>query len=276
MLVQKIPLRDEDPAIYLDAYIADILPQYKRKAILVIPGGGYGGVCADREGEPIAQAFVAKGYDAFVLHYSVGRSRPYPAQLVEASMAIKYIRDNAETYGIDADNVFAVGFSAGGHLTGSLATMWHHKEVYEQIAMPYGYNKPTGAMMIYPVVNATEVFAHNASIKNLLCTDTPTAEQLEMCSVDLQVDENTVPIFLMHTANDPEVNVQNSLCLATRLAEQKIPFELHIYPDAPHGVALANAITECGVPAWNNATVSSWVDQAATWAESVAATTKEA
>ena len=138
MECEKIYLDTENTEVFLDCYIADSLNGYKRKAMLVIPGGGYGCICSDREGEPIAQAFIAKGYNAFILHYSVGGRRAFPAQLIEASMAIKHIRDNAENYGIDPKNVFVVGFSAGGHLAGCLATMWQKDDIYAELKMPFG------------------------------------------------------------------------------------------------------------------------------------------
>ena len=83
MQYEKIYLKEGRPDVYLETYISDSLPNVTRKAILVIPGGGYGGVCADREGEPIALAFMPYGYNGFVLHYTVGRKEPYPAQLRE-------------------------------------------------------------------------------------------------------------------------------------------------------------------------------------------------
>ena len=108
MLLKRIPLEEGNPDAYLDAYLADPLGGFTRRAILVIPGGGYGAVCSDREGEPIALAFMAEGYNAFVLHYTVGRKKTYPAQLIEASRAMVHIRENAREYGIDPDAVFAV------------------------------------------------------------------------------------------------------------------------------------------------------------------------
>ena len=151
MKLERIPLSSEDESVYMDAYIADPTCDFTRKAILVIPGGAYGGVCVDREGEPVAMAFLPYGYNAFVLHYTVARKRSFPAQLIEASLAMAHIRSHAEEYGINPDWVFTVGFSAGGHLAASLATMWKLPEIYEATGIPYGINKPTGAMLIYPV-----------------------------------------------------------------------------------------------------------------------------
>ena len=236
MIHEKITLTD-DKEDYLETYAPDKVDGYKGKAILVIPGGGYGCVCSEREGEPIALAFLKYGYSAFVLHYSVGKENNFPKQLTEASLAIKHIKDNAERYNIDPSEVFAVGFSAGGHLCGSLGILWKNDEVQKSIDMPYGYNKPKGVMMIYPVVSGEE-FGHIDSFKNLLGSDAPTKQQLDTVSLEKHVDAESSPAFIVHTATDDLVNVRNSLTLGEAYAKAGKKFELHIYPDAPHGVAL--------------------------------------
>jgi len=222
-------------------------------------------VCAEREGEPIAMAFMPYGFNAFVLHYSVG-NKPFPVQLIQASRAIKHIRDNAEKYNIDPDKVFTVGFSAGGHLAACLGTMWDRKDIYDEINMPFGYNKPNGMMLIYPVISAKY---HDTSLKNLLQNANPTEEMLADCSIENHVSENSSPAFIMHTSNDEIVDVRNSLVLANAFAEKGVEFEMHIYPDAPHGIALGNEITKCGREKWCNEAISKWVKHAVVWADSL-------
>ncbi len=261
---EKIFLTD-DENVYIETLVPLKTKNYLRKALLVIPGGGYHNVCDDREGEHIAEAFIPYGFACFVLHYTVDRKKPYPAQLIEASLAIKHIKEHAEEYGIDPEAVFAVGFSAGGHLAGSLATMWHRPEVYDGTGIAYGENKIKGAMLIYPVI-ADQPF----TFRNLLCTDEPTEEQLSYVRIDKAVDENTVPCYIMHTANDQVVPVRNALYMAAAMAEHNRPFALHVYPDGAHGVALANDITECGNPAWKKPEATLWVAQAAAWADALA------
>ncbi|MBP3300307.1 MAG: alpha/beta hydrolase [Clostridia bacterium] len=265
MIFKTVQLRPEDEKITLDAYVADPYKTYKRKAILVIPGGGYGGICSDREGEPIALAFLPYGYNAFVLKYSVGRKRPFPAQLIEAALAIKHIKDHAEEYAIDPEEIFVVGFSAGGHLTASCGILWKHPAVYEAVDMPYGYNKPKGIMPIYPVIND-----HLGSFKNLWCTDTPTQEQLDQTTLDRHVDSDSAPAFILHTTTDEIVPVKNALDLAGAYAKAGVPFEMHIYPEGPHGMALANEITAWdGNPAYINPEIAKWIGMAAAWANNL-------
>ena len=214
MRYEKISLCENDPEVYLEAYVAEKVGTYTRKAILVIPGGGYGSVCADREGEPIALAFIPYGYNAFVLHYSVARRNAFPAQIIEAARAIKHIKDNAEAYNINPDELFTVGFSAGGHLTACTGTLWKHPAIYEALDMPYGYNKPKGTMLIYPVLDD-----HFFSFCNLLGTDEPAEEQLDRVRLSKHVDADTAPVFIMHTANDQAVDIRNSLRYALALTD---------------------------------------------------------
>lgn len=267
MTYKKIYLFPDRDDVYLEAYVADPLRPYTRKAILVIPGGGYYAVCSDREGEPIALAFMPYGYNAFVLHYSIAKRRTFPEQLIESSAAMKHIRDNAEAYGIDPDKVFVTGFSAGGHMTAMLGTMWHRKEIYDALDMPYGYNKPTGIMPIYPVITADPAYSHADSFRNLRGSDEPTQEQLDEVSLEKQVDERSSPCFLVHTASDELVPVMNSLLFAQAYAACGRTFELHVYPTAPHGMALGNDITAIGNPAFSGKNIEKWVEQAALWAE---------
>ncbi len=262
MRFERITL--DDNGAYIDAYIADPIKSFTRKAILVIPGGGYGQVCSDREGEPIAQAFMPYGYNAFVLNYYTGKEKPFPIQLIQATKAIKLIKDRAEDFGIDPEELFVVGFSAGGHLASSVGVFWKMPEIYEAIDMPYGYNKPKGVMLIYPVI-----FNHLHSFANLLATKAPSQEMIEKVSIDKHVDEESSPAFIMHTANDQVVNVNNALAVAAAYAKAKVPFEMHIYPDAPHGVALGNKITKIGNEKYENAAIAEWVRHAAIWADNI-------
>ena len=207
------------------------------------------------------------GYNAFVLHYSVGRTKKFPAQLIEASLAMKHIKDNAEEYGIDKDEVFAVGFSAGGHLCASLGVLWNKKEIYDAVDMEYGYNKPKGVMLIYPVISGISKFAHMGSFQNLWGTDTPTDEQLKKSSIELFVSEESSPAYIAHAADDSAVPVENSLMIASEYSKYKIPFEMHIYPKGEHGFALGNEITWSGKPEHIQEENAKWIENAAAWAK---------
>lgn len=265
MIFKSIKLVEGKDNVKLDCYIADKTSGYTRKALLVIPGGGYAGICSDREGEPIAHAFMPYGFNTFVLHYSVGEANCQKWNpLIEASLAMKHIKDNAEEYGIDLDKVFATGFSAGGHLCASLGILWHCEELYRDIDMPFGYNKPKGIVPVYPVVSSDPKTSHRGSFYNLVGRDKSEEEYAEF-SLELRVDERSAPAFIVHTANDQVVNVRNSIKLADAYAEHRIPFELHVFENAPHGMALSNAITANQKSLYDNPHNAHWIQLAVEW-----------
>ena len=260
----RVPLSQESDKVYLDAYIADEIGGFTRKAIVVIPGGGYGKVCSDREGEPIAMAFMPYGYNAFVLHYSVGGAT-FPTQLIELSRAIKYVKDNADELNIDPENIFTVGFSAGGHLSASAGVLWKNSNVQAAIDAPYGYTKPKGTMLIYPVING-EYHCH--SFVNLLGKSEISESDKDTVSIDRNIDADSSPAFILHTANDRVVDVRNSIEAAHAYADAGVSFEMHIYPDSPHGVALGNEITGSN-PDWIRPNIAEWIRMAAYWADNL-------
>lgn len=260
MKCERIYLMENNKDVYLDTFIPDKFENRTASAVLVIPGGGYSKVCYDREGDPIALHFAASGFNAYVLHYSVGEKALFPRPLIEASLSMKYIKDNAEKDGTDKDRVFVNGYSAGGHLCVALSCLWHLPEIYDSVDMPYGYNKPCGMLPIYPVVSGLVKGAHLGSFYNILGTQTPSFAELEKYSLETCIDEKCCPAFIAHGANDEMVSVRNSLVLANALSDYNIPYEMHIYQDALHGFALANKITGWVVPDAQN-----WIFDAVKW-----------
>lgn len=270
MIFERIPLEINGYHAYMDAYIMDRPGAFD--GMLVIPGGGYYGVCSDREGEPIAMTFQAHGRNCFVLHYSVRSETDavFPQQLIEASLAMQYIRNHAEKFHINSNRVFVVGFSAGGHLAGSLGTLWHLPEVTAAIGDASGVNRPTGMLLCYAVLTAIAPDAHEGSIYNLFGTEHPTDTQRALAALEQHVDDRTAPAFLMHTVADRTVPVQNALRMAGALTAAGVPYELHIYPNGPHGVALSNFITSGGNPELADPAVALWVDHAVYWMDHLA------
>ena len=240
----------------------------KSDAVLVIPGGGYHHICSDREGESVAMAFAARGIHAFVLNYSVQEKAKFPRPLLEASLAMAYIRTHAQEYGVDSERVFVCGFSAGGHLAASLGTRWQTPEVSEALDLPFGINRPTGMILGYPVLSYFEK-THMGTFYNAFGSKEPTEKQIEFCSLERGISQATVPpAFLWHTADDPAVNVQNTLRMVTALSEAGVSFEVHIYPHGPHGMALANEITATN-PSMVDTRVAGWIELACSWMKTI-------
>ena len=244
MLHETFILSERYPDATLTTYVSYDPPSLKmppRPAIVVCPGGGYS-MLSDREAEPIVKEFLAAGLNAFLLRYTVKEGAANYAPLIQASLAIKHIRENAEKYHIDPNRVFIVGFSAGGHLAASTGILWNIPEVREALGdAPEGINKPTGMILSYPVITGYE-FAHRNSINHLCGKKDNTDEEIRRFSLEYHVDETTVPAFIWHTFEDAGVNVINSLSYATRLREKGVSVELHAYPYGRHGLGLAEDV----------------------------------
>ncbi len=257
----QIPLLEDRPMAYLIAYVAgtsESLPfNDKRKAMLIIPGGAYW-LQSDGEADPVAHFFLSAGYNVFILRYSVGRGvdSKWPMPLLEASAAMKYIRDHAEELHIDPDYVFATGFSAGGHLTAALGSLWDNDMIEEKLGMTKGYNRPTATVLGYPVISGLE-HGHRGSINNILRDERDEEEARKSVSLELWVSEKTAPCFLWATRTDDVVPVQNTLLYAKALADNKVPFELHVYPRGPHALSIGTNVVDCAYPE-----VAAWTDDA--------------
>lgn len=199
-----------------------------RPAMLVFPGGGYE-FCSDREAEPIALAYLAEGYNAFVLRYAVGPDMPWERSFEDAQAALRYVREHAAELHIDPDKVAVVGFSAGGHLASALGTV--------------AAEKPNALVLGYPVI--LDEFC-KAMGKNVPGTDEA-------------VTDATPPTFIFSTSNDGLVPIQNSLAFAKALADADQFFEMHIYVMGEHGCSLAKAAQANGNPGVVNPDAQNWL-----------------
>jgi len=213
--------------------------EQKRGAVLICPGGGYG-FTSEREAEPIALAFNAAGFHAFVLYYSVA-PRKHPQPLLDVSKAIRILREHAEEWNIIADKIAVCGFSAGGHLAASLGVHWDNPLLQDEQNQGVDIYRPNALILSYPVISGGE-HAHRGSFDNLLGSEPEEALLTEM-SLEEQVNEKTPPAFIWHTFEDTTVPVENSLLFAQAMRRHGIPFELHIYPEGPHGLSLATKLT---------------------------------
>ena len=209
----------------------DTASDWVRPMVIVVPGGGYRFV-SKREGEPIAADFLAKGYHACVLEYLCEpQGVHYPEQLLELACAVDYIKKNAARLFVNSDEVFAVGFSAGGHLVADYAVE------YATLSERFDAPLETGVKAVglcYPVIND-----HEESFESLLhgYPDEEKSELKENLKVNRRVTESTPPTFLWTTATDKTVPAQNTLRYALALAQNGVPYELHVYPKGSHGAA---------------------------------------
>lgn len=215
-------------------------------AIIVCPGGGYAHL-APHEGAPVAQWLNTLGIKAFVLKYRLGSSGyRHPAMLQDAQRAVQYVRSRARELGIDPAKIGILGFSAGGHVASSAGTHFVAGDLNSSDPVARVSSRPDFMVLIYPVITMGE-FAHAGSRQNLLGPH-PSAELTDLMSNEKQVTRETPPAFLVHTANDATVPVENSLALAEAMRKAGVGFELHIFQTGPrHGYGLATGDPVVGI-----------------------------
>ena len=218
---------------------SEIDPNRKRPSVLVIPGGGYE-MTSDREAEPIAMQFLAAGFNAFVLRYSVKPSI-FPVALLEAAEAMRRIRTHADEWHCDADAIAVIGFSAGGHLAANLAT-----SASDDVLAAHGYDadavRPNGLMLAYPVVTSGPL-AHRGSFDALLGDRKADPEALDAVSIEKHIDAKTPPVFVWHTVPDDCVPYENTLMLVDACKKAGVSVEAHLFPSGGHGLSLGTAET---------------------------------
>ena len=257
---------------FLNTYIhgfSKYYPTRVRPAMIVIAGGGYSGIC-EREGEPIALAYFAKGYNVFTLEYSCAPS-VYPTQLVEGCMAVAYVKANAKSLGIDAEQVAVAGFSAGGHLTAMTATLFSEEAVKKALKDKSELARPDAVVLGYPVITADES-AHAGSIENLTGGDRSLFDKV---SLEKQVSKNSSPAFVWGTVDDDLVPSENAFEYVRSCRKHGVPFEFHLYESGRHGLGLANKETATPEGRVLNSTieeyirpdVETWFEMSVNWLE---------
>jgi acetyl esterase/lipase len=209
---------------------------HRRAAVIVCPGGGYMRLSVAKEGSAVTRFLNAHGITAFVLKYHVEPYR-YPAALRDVLRAVRHVRANAERYGVDPAHVGVFGSSAGGHLAASAATLFDSPDGVTGAAIDTTSARPDFVALLYPVITMNGPSAHAGSRKALL-GDRPTQRALTQNSVELHVTPNTPPTFLVHTAEDRSVPLENSLLFYQALRKAGVPAELHLYAQGPHGFGL--------------------------------------
>ncbi len=230
--------RPEGAAGRLTAWVASTSEKVsvtrRRPAVLILPGGAYAWN-SPREAEPVALRFAARGWAAYVLEYSC-TPHVFPTALREAAMAVAWVRAHAREDQTDPHKLAAVGFSAGGHLCGTLGTLWDGPEI-GALGLGDGL-RPDALGLCYPVA-VSWGRTHAESFRNLTGGDTGLERRL---SLDKLVRPDMPPVFLWHTRDDPSVPCRNSLVLAQALEEAGVDFALHIYRRGCHGLATADEL----------------------------------
>ena len=224
-------------------------------AVVVCPGGGYGGLAMDHEGKQTAEWLNSFGTTAIVLNYRhKGKGYSYPAPLDDAQRAMRVVRSKAGLWGIDTNKIGVLGFSAGGHLASTVTTLFDKDYGKAGDQIDKISSRPSFSVLCYPVISMTEPFTHKGSRGNLL-GEKYDEKLAKLMSTDLQITDKTPPTFLMQASDDKAVLPENSIAFYMGLLKAKIKTEMHIYEKGGHGFGLGK-----GQP-----TAKNWPDACRDW-----------
>lgn len=216
------------------------IKQRNYPAVIICPGGAYEAV-SDSEAEPVALKFYAAGYNTFILTYSVKERARSFTPLSQLASAVAQIRKNSEEWYTMPNQIAVCGFSAGGHLAASLGVL-HNKPEFLKVFPCTDNIRPDAMILCYPVITADES-GHVVTLENVSGAKRET-KKYKWFGLEQHVNAETSPAFIWHTAEDSIVPVENSLKLSLALANEKIPFELHIFPHGPHGMSVCTKEVE--------------------------------
>jgi len=242
------------PAILVSRAPAD---KANGTAIVVCPGGGYGGLAMDHEGHQIAQWLNNHGVTAIILKYRLGPRYHHPIPLTDAQRAIRVVRTHADVWAIDKHRIGILGFSAGGHLASTAGTHFDDGDAKADDPIDRITSRPDFMVLLYPVITLTGPAAHVGSRNNLLGKN-PDPKLVESLCNHNMVTQDTPPTFLVHTTEDKAVPPENSVLFYSACVKHKVPAELHIYERGRHGLGLGP----------KELPFSSWPDRCLAWLQS--------
>lgn len=191
------------------------------RAVVACPGGGYGGLAVDHEGYDWAPYFNKQGIALIVLKYRMPKGdRSLPISDAEAAM--KMVRDSADVWDLNPNDIGIMGSSAGGHLASTIATH----------ATPE--LRPDFQILFYPVITMDKSYTHMGSHDNFLGKDASVELENEF-SNEKQVTKETPRAFIVYSDDDRGVPPANGVNYYLALNKKGVPSVLHIYPSGGHG-----------------------------------------
>jgi acetyl esterase/lipase len=219
----------------LDVYLPASNPTHS--AVVICPGGGYVHLSMQKEGSDVAAWLNARGVAGFVLKYRLAPRYGYPAPIDDGMRAIRYVRAHAADYGLDANHIGMMGFSAGGHLTATVST--HFDAGTQNAADPINSfsDRPDFTILCYAALSMRDALTHGGS-RHALLGDTSDPKLIDFLSAELQVTSTTPPTFIYHTVTDNAVPVQASVAYFEALLREGVPVEMHLFQAGPHGTGL--------------------------------------
>lgn len=210
-------------------------------AVIVAPGGAYLGLAANLEGRQIADWFTGRGFTAFVLKYRLGEKNIYPVPLEDAQRAMRLVRSMAARYNLAPDRIGIVGFSAGGHLAASVATLSDISPAAPSGPVDSLSARPDFVVLGYPWLNAMEPqVGKEITYCSLIHALTPAQcnDFAIRYTPKLHVNPHTPTTFIYSTTDDVTVPIRASTEFYDAMVKAGAPIEMHLFRHGDHGSGL--------------------------------------
>jgi acetyl esterase/lipase len=210
-------------------------------AVIVLPGGGYAQEVMEKEGSVEAKWLAARGVAAFVLQYRLAPAYRYPVPMLDGERAMRYVRSHATDFGIDQKKIGVWGFSAGGHLAGTLATEPDERDRANADPVERVSAHPDFVILSYARLTMDAAVPRTGNMESLVGNN-PTPAMLDTISPVRHVTKQTSPSFIYSTTADQTVNSLNATAYYDALKRAGVPVELHVFELGPHGTGMGQGL----------------------------------
>ena len=227
-----------------------------RGTIIVAPGGGFESITGC-EGMNVALRFAEAGFNTAVLSYRLKPYTRYDA-LADMQRAIRLLRAEKDRLGI-TERIAAMGFSAGGMLSGNAATHYDTGDPESTDPVERESCRPDAVVIAYGAFAFSTYpqgflgFFHNPFVRN--------REELYYFAPEANITPETPPMFIWQTNSD---DPRHSMALGSALQQAGVEFEMHLFPQGVHGLALADGENDLAMDIPH---VARWADLCAEWLE---------
>jgi acetyl esterase/lipase len=213
--------------------------QSPRPGILFIHGGGWSG--GNRHAFYRQAAYLAskRGYVGACIEYRLSGEAKFPAAVEDAKCAVRWLRANAKTYGVDPNRIAGAGGSAGGHLVAMLALTDRsaglegtggNPELSSRVNLAIVFNGPTDMTAL---AGRAQTSNPVSSFLGAMPTEKP--ELYRQASPVTFVDKQAPPFLFLHGTADMTVPIEQAKLLQRKLREVGVQAELYEAPGAAHG-----------------------------------------
>jgi len=235
-------------------------------AVIVLPGGGYNHLVTEKESAVEARWLNAHGMSAYILFYRLAPRYMYPAAMLDGQRAVRFVRAHAAQWNVKPDAIGVWGFSAGGHLSGYLATADPHAPVSlhpqdtPEIAVQRNEvmmiddidalsARPDFAILSYARLSLDPAIPGTFGMKSITGDNAP---QSLVDAIDpvKHVTKDTSPSFIYSTEHDLTVNPLNASAFFNALLAVGVPAELHIFELGPHGTGMGQNLPQKELAIW--------------------------